>query len=138
MDTVNCLDHASRHDAAAIFRSTSGIYPATRLRELPLVPQKLALSSQSYKAGVFGPRHSEKFVLTGRRSLYGATKCFARSDLTSFERGDTFWRNLVRKFMTCFMLTTFVSYLRLLISELLDDIFEWLRGYRGDPEAILK
>jgi len=40
--------------------------------------------------------------------------------------------------MTCFMLTTFVSYLRLLISELLDDIFEWRRGYRGDPEAILK
>jgi len=31
-----------------------------------------------------------------------------------------------------------LSYLRLLISELLDDIFEWRRGYRGDPEAILK
>src|SRR6516225_5169530 len=36
--TINCLDHARRHDAAVIFLSTSRIYPIAALRELPLVP----------------------------------------------------------------------------------------------------
>jgi hypothetical protein len=41
----------------AIFLSTSRIYPIRRLCELPLVPPKLGLSSQSYRTGVFGPGH---------------------------------------------------------------------------------
>src|SRR6516164_1003533 len=35
--TINCLDHAHRHDAAVVFLSTSRVYPIAPLRELPLV-----------------------------------------------------------------------------------------------------
>ena len=74
--TINCLDHARRHDAAVVFLSTSRVYPIARLRELPLVRTKTRFVIPASKAG---PGWSacgitESFPLIGSRSLYGATK----------------------------------------------------------------
>jgi CDP-paratose 2-epimerase len=74
--TINCLDHARRHDAAVVFLSTSRVYPIAVLRELPLVPTETRLVIPQ---GNTGPGWSdrgitEQFPLTGSRSLYGATK----------------------------------------------------------------
>src|SRR6516162_8590119 len=74
--TINCLDHARRHDAAVIFLSTSRVYPIAPLRELPLVPTETRFVIPASKTG---PGWSacgitESFPLIGSRSLYGATK----------------------------------------------------------------
>jgi CDP-paratose 2-epimerase len=74
--TVNCLDHARRHDAMVVFLSTSRIYPIAPLRELPLVPTATRFV---IPASIIGPGWSargitETFPLIGSRSLYGATK----------------------------------------------------------------
>src|SRR6516225_2602248 len=49
--TINCLDHARRHDAAVIFLSTSRIYPIVPLRELPLVPTETRFVIPPSKSG---------------------------------------------------------------------------------------
>src|SRR5262249_34404154 len=76
MGTINCLDHARRHDAAVIFLSTSRIYPIAPLRELPLVATetRFAIPESSTCPGWSARGIAENFPLTGSRSLYGATK----------------------------------------------------------------
>lgn len=76
LGTINCLDHARRHDAAVVFLSTSRVYPIAPLRELPLVPTR---TRYMIPASHIGPGWSargitEGFPLVGSRSLYGATK----------------------------------------------------------------
>jgi CDP-paratose 2-epimerase len=74
--TINCLDHARRHDAAVIFLSTSRIYPIVPLRELPLVPTETRFVIPPSKSGPGWSARgiTESFPLNGSRSLYGATK----------------------------------------------------------------
>jgi CDP-paratose 2-epimerase len=76
MGTINCLDHARRHDAAVIFLSTSRIYPIAPLLELPLVATetRFAIPESSTGPGWSARGIAENFPLTGSRSLYGATK----------------------------------------------------------------
>lgn len=74
--TINCLDHARRHDAAVVFLSTSRIYPIAPLRELPLVPTetRFVVPLSSAGPGWSARGITESFPLIGSRSLYGATK----------------------------------------------------------------
>jgi CDP-paratose 2-epimerase len=76
MGTINCLDHARRHDAAVIFLSTSRIYPIAALRELPLVSaeSRFVIPESNTGLGWSARGITENFPLTGSRSLYGATK----------------------------------------------------------------
>ena len=74
--TINCLDHARRHDATVIFLSTSRVYPIAHLRALPLVPSetRFVVPAASTGPGWSARGITEEFPLTGSRSLYGATK----------------------------------------------------------------
>lgn len=76
MGTINCLDHARRHDAAVVFLSTSRIYPIAPLRELPLVPteSRFVIPASNTGPGWSARGISESFTIIGSRSLYGATK----------------------------------------------------------------
>src|SRR5215471_2079915 len=49
--TINCLDHARRHDAAVIFLSTSRVYPIGPLRELPIVPTRTRFVTPALSIG---------------------------------------------------------------------------------------
>jgi CDP-paratose 2-epimerase len=74
--TINCLDHAHRHDAAVVFLSTSRVYPIAPLRELPLVPTgtRFVIPVANTGPGWSACGINESFPLIGSRSLYGATK----------------------------------------------------------------
>jgi CDP-paratose 2-epimerase len=74
--TINCLDHARRHDAAVVFLSTSRVYPIALLRDLPLVPTatRFEIPASSTGPGWSARGISESFPVIGSRSLYGATK----------------------------------------------------------------
>jgi CDP-paratose 2-epimerase len=74
--TINCLDHARRHDAAVVFLSTSRVYPITALRSLPLEATKTRFVIPESKQGQGWSARgiAEDFSLTGNRSLYGASK----------------------------------------------------------------
>jgi CDP-paratose 2-epimerase len=74
--TINCLDHARRHEAAVVFLSTSRVYPIAALRALPLVATatRFAIPETSRGPGWSARGITENFPLTGSRSLYGASK----------------------------------------------------------------
>ena len=74
--TINCLDHARRHQAIVVFLSTSRVYPIAGLRNLPLVEAKTRfVIPESLEGRGWSARGiSEDFPLTGSRSLYGTTK----------------------------------------------------------------
>ena len=74
--TINCLDHAHRHDAAVVFLSTSRVYPIAPLRELPLVrtETRFMVPVANNGPGWSACGINESFPLIGSRSLYGATK----------------------------------------------------------------
>src|SRR6516165_2621492 len=72
MGTINCLDHARRHDAAVVFLSTSRDYPIAPLRELPLVSTetRFVIPASSTGPGWSARGVNESFPLIGSRSLY--------------------------------------------------------------------
>jgi CDP-paratose 2-epimerase len=74
--TINCLDHARRHEAAVVFLSTSRVYPIAALRELPLVASETRFVIPEATCGPGWSAHgiAENFPLAGSRSLYGASK----------------------------------------------------------------
>ncbi len=76
MGTVNCLNYARQHDAAAIFLSTSRVYPMETIRTLRYreTETRFELENEQPVAGVSAKGLSEQFPLEGARSLYGATK----------------------------------------------------------------
>jgi len=76
MGTINCLDHARRHEAAVVFLSTSRVYPIAALRELPLIANetRFAIPEANVGPGWSARGITESFPLAGSRSLYGATK----------------------------------------------------------------
>lgn len=76
MGTVNCLNYARQHDAAAIFLSTSRVYPMETIRTLRYreTDTRFELENEQPVSGVSAKGLSEEFPLEGARSLYGATK----------------------------------------------------------------
>jgi CDP-paratose 2-epimerase len=84
--TINCLDHARRHDAAVVFLSTSRVYPIAPLRELPLVPRanRFIIPDTETGPGWSARGITEGFPLTGSRSLYGATKLCSELIITEY------------------------------------------------------
>jgi CDP-paratose 2-epimerase len=84
--TINCLDHARRHDAAVVFLSTSRVYPIALLRELPLVPRESRFVIPDTKTGPGWSARgiTEGFPLIGSRSLYGATKLCSELIITEY------------------------------------------------------
>lgn len=76
MGTVNCLNYARQHDAAAIFLSTSRVYPMETIRTLRYreTETRFELEDAQPVTGVSAKGLSEQFPLEGARSLYGATK----------------------------------------------------------------
>jgi CDP-paratose 2-epimerase len=74
--TINCLDHARRHDAVVVFLSTSRVYPIAPLRQLPLVSTetRFVIPASNTGPGWSASGITESFPLIGSRSLYGATK----------------------------------------------------------------
>jgi CDP-paratose 2-epimerase len=74
--TINCLDHARRHDAMVAFLSTSRVYPIVHLRALPLIATetRFVIPAASRGSGWSARGITEEFPLSGSRSLYGATK----------------------------------------------------------------
>jgi CDP-paratose 2-epimerase len=77
--TVHCLEAARKQHADMIFLSTSRVYPIERLRRLPLErgQDRFDLSAASSGPGWSFNGIDTGFPLTGRRSLYGATKLAA-------------------------------------------------------------
>lgn len=75
--TVNCLEYAARWGSDIIFMSTSRIYAIEALRGLPLITSPTRFEIEE---GASGPGWSKSGitvdfpVLTGVRSLYGASK----------------------------------------------------------------
>src|SRR5262252_1283637 len=86
LGTINCLDHARRHDAAVIFLSTSRVYPIVPLRSLPLVPTETRFVIPSTDAGPGWSARGirENFPLAGSRSLYGASKLCAELIISEY------------------------------------------------------
>jgi CDP-paratose 2-epimerase len=74
--TVNCLELASKHNAAFIFLSTSRVYPIQALESCEFDEQETRFTwKDSQKLpGVSSKGISENFLLDGYRSFYGATK----------------------------------------------------------------
>ena len=74
--TVNLLNLAKKHQAGFIFLSTSRVYPIASLRSLQLEESdsRFFLSKDQTTRGSSAEGIAENFILTGNRSLYGATK----------------------------------------------------------------
>jgi CDP-paratose 2-epimerase len=77
--TVHCLEAARKQRADVIFLSTSRVYPIERLRGLPLERRqdRFDLAAASSGQGWSFDGIGMDFPLSGRRSLYGATKLAA-------------------------------------------------------------
>jgi len=76
---MNCLEHARRYGSAFVFLSSSRVYPIAPLRALPIerTATRFVLRTDPDVPGVTAAGISERFPLTGSRSLYGATKLAA-------------------------------------------------------------
>jgi CDP-paratose 2-epimerase len=74
--TANCLEHARRHNADFVFLSTSRVYPIRALNSLAFheLPTRYEFAGHQNTCGVSERGISERFPLTGYRSLYGAAK----------------------------------------------------------------
>jgi CDP-paratose 2-epimerase len=73
---VNCLELARAHRADIVFLSTSRVYPYATLNSLAATEGETRFALEDHQATPGASRRgvSELFPLTGRRSLYGATK----------------------------------------------------------------
>lgn len=74
--TINCLEAARRWRSDFIFLSTSRVYPIGRLNSLGYTEgeSRFDLTDGQVVAGASSRGISREFPLSGRRSLYGATK----------------------------------------------------------------
>jgi len=76
---INCLEHLRRQGGDLIFLSSSRVYPIAPLRALPLARRgdRFVLPHGTDGGGWSEAGISERFPMTGSRSLYGATKLAA-------------------------------------------------------------
>jgi CDP-paratose 2-epimerase len=74
--TINCLEYARKHGSGFIFLSSSRVYPIAPLCGLAVreTETRLELLDEQPLPGAGAAGISEDFTLTGRRTLYGATK----------------------------------------------------------------
>jgi len=74
--TINCLNFAAKHKASFIFLSTSRVYPIATLEQVNYqeTATRFELSSEQSIGGLSEKGVSEDVLLTGSRSIYGATK----------------------------------------------------------------
>jgi CDP-paratose 2-epimerase len=84
---INCLELARRTGAALVFVSTSRVYPFDRINALPFVVQgeRLVLDgAAALPPGVTPAGVTTEFGLSGRRTLYGASKLAAELIVQEF------------------------------------------------------
>ena len=74
--TLNCLEVVRKHGAKMVFLSTSRVYPAGAISELPFKEgdTRFILKSDVRLVGVSQEGINEAFPLEGSRTLYGFTK----------------------------------------------------------------
>lgn len=74
--TINCLEHARKHQAAMIFLSSSRVYPIQTLNEMAYTEgdTRFELSDTQTVTGISAIGISEDCPLEGARSMYGASK----------------------------------------------------------------
>lgn len=83
---LHCFEHARKSGGDVIFLSTSRVYPIELLNGLSFVEAdtRFSLNEKQAVEGVTKKGISEKFPITGYRSLYGATKLSAEFVLEEF------------------------------------------------------
>ena len=74
--TINCLEHARKHNAAVIFLSSSRVYPIQTLNEMAYSEgeTRFELSDAQMVSGISAKGIAEDCPLDGVRSMYGASK----------------------------------------------------------------
>lgn len=74
--TINCLEHARKHNADIIFLSTSRVYPIHTLNDMSYTESetRFTLSDDQAVHGITANGISEDCPLEGTRSMYGASK----------------------------------------------------------------
>ncbi len=82
----NCFEVARERKADVLFLSSSRVYPIKVIQELPYeqTESRLVLPADCAAPGVNAQGFNEDFPLTGRRSLYGATKLAAELLLAEY------------------------------------------------------
>jgi CDP-paratose 2-epimerase len=83
----HCFELAARHGAQVIFLSTSRVYPVATIEQLAYHESetRYELLDTQPVAGVSAAGISEHFPLTGRRTMYGASKLAAELLLAEYE-----------------------------------------------------
>ena len=84
--TIHCLEKARRHGAKFVLLSTSRVYPLAAINRVHVVeePTRWAIADDQSEAGVTRAGISERFTLSGTRTLYGATKLSAELLLAEY------------------------------------------------------
>ncbi len=79
LGAYHCLEEARRHDAQVVFLSTSRVYPVADLNSLAFTEgeTRFELSDEQPLPGASAQGISERFPLSGARTLYGASKLCA-------------------------------------------------------------
>jgi CDP-paratose 2-epimerase len=74
--TLNCLEYGRKRGACFIFLSSSRVYPIDIINSLNYIETetRYKLTDDQSVPGTSSKGYTEDFPLTGRRSLYGATK----------------------------------------------------------------
>ncbi len=85
----NCLELARRDGAFVVFLSTSRVYPVAPQLALKLEegPTRYELAAEQDVPGASAAGISERFPLTGARTLYGATKLAAELLIEEYRAG---------------------------------------------------
>jgi CDP-paratose 2-epimerase len=90
LGAYHCLEEAARQSAQVVFLSTSRVYPVAALNALAYTEDetRFGLADEQALAGASSAGVSERFPLTGARTLYGASKLAA--ELLIAEYAETF------------------------------------------------
>lgn len=84
--SLNCFEFARQHGMAALFLSTSRVYPYDRLNELTFSEAETRVEYADTRPGVSAMGVATDFQLDGARSLYGATKLASEIMLQEYSR----------------------------------------------------
>jgi CDP-paratose 2-epimerase len=84
--TINCLEAARENGAAALFLSTSRVYPIEPIRNLSYTETetRFELDAKQSLPGASAKGIAEDFPLEGARSFYGATKLASEQFLQEY------------------------------------------------------
>jgi CDP-paratose 2-epimerase len=87
MGAYNCFEAAKRHGAQVVFLSTSRVYPIAALDGLAFVEgeTRFELAGEQAVVGASAEGIAEDFPLSGRRTMYGASKLCGELLLTEYK-----------------------------------------------------